>query len=98
MVYFVLTALSDFKKTKMKMNKHFQNIFRFTGFLLMAALVLSSCKPGKKDRHSDTYTTGSIQISVDETFQPIIEAEIPVFESINTPVSYTHLTLPTNRE
>jgi phosphate transport system substrate-binding protein len=68
----------------MRINKIFQKTFRFTGFILMVALVLSSCKPSKKDRHSDTPTTGTIEISVDETFQPFIEAEIPVFESIYT--------------
>jgi len=66
----------------MKINKHFQ-IIRTVGFFLIAALVFISCN-SKKDRHSDTPTTGSIQISVDETFQPIIESEIPVFESIYT--------------
>ncbi|MDP4290329.1 MAG: substrate-binding domain-containing protein [Bacteroidota bacterium] len=66
----------------MKINKHFRKIFRLSGFMLIVALVLTSCESKKKDRHSDTPTTGSIQISVDETFQPIIESEIPVFESI----------------
>ena len=68
----------------MKINKHFQKIYRLTGFVLMLTLVMFSCKPGKKDRHSDTPTTGSIEISVDETFQPIIESEIPVFQGIYT--------------
>lgn len=67
----------------MKINKHFQKSYRLSGFILIVALVFTSCN-SKKDRHSDTPTTGSIQISVDETFQPIIESEIPVFESIYT--------------
>lgn len=67
----------------MKMNKRFQKIYRLTGFIVAVALLLTSCK-SKTDRHSDTPTTGSIKISVDETFQPIIESEIPVFESIYT--------------
>ena len=50
---------------------------------MVVALILTSCK-SKNDKHSDTPTTGSIQISVDETFRPIIDAEIPVFESIYT--------------
>jgi len=64
------------------MNKHFQKAFWLCGFILTVALVFSSCNNSKKEKNSDTPTTGSIQISVDETFQPIIESEIPVFESI----------------
>ena len=68
----------------MKTNKYFQKSFRLSGFILIVALTFTSCKSSKSDRHSDTPTTGSIQISVDETFQPIIESEIPVFEGIYT--------------
>lgn len=78
----------------MKTSKHIQKTFRLSGFILMAVLVLSSCKPGKKDKHSDTPTTGSIKISVDETFEPIIEAEIPVFESIYTRAKITPIYEP----
>ena len=65
----------------MKINKLFLKAYRLLGLVSIIALVCTSCK-SKTDRHSDTPTTGSIQISVDETFQPIIESEIPVFESI----------------
>jgi len=65
----------------MKINKHFRKAYRLSGLVLIIALICTSCN-SKKDRHSDTPTTGSIQISVDETFQPVIEAEVPVFESI----------------
>jgi phosphate transport system substrate-binding protein len=68
----------------MMMNKHFQITCKVTCFLVIVTLVLSSCNSRKNDRHSDTPTTGSIQISVDETFQPVIESEIPVFEGIYT--------------
>lgn len=67
----------------MKINKHFRKASRLSGLVLIIAMVCISCNSNsKKDRHSDTPTTGSIQISVDETFQPIIESEIPVFEGI----------------
>jgi len=65
----------------MKINKLFLKAYRLLGLVSIIALVCTSCK-SKTDRHSDTPTTGSIQISVDETFQPIIESEIPVFEGI----------------
>ena len=42
----------------------------------------SSCKE-KKPQPTDTGTTGTIHISVDETFKPIIEEQIRVFESSN---------------
>jgi len=65
----------------MKINKFFLKAYRLSGLVLIIALVCTSCK-SKVDRHPDTPTTGSIQISVDETFQPVIEAEIPVFQGI----------------
>lgn len=34
------------------------------------------------DKYTDTPTTGKVTIAVDETFQPIIEAELPVFHAI----------------
>ncbi len=34
------------------------------------------------DHYTDTPTTGKASIAVDETFQPIIEAELPVFHAI----------------
>lgn len=54
------------------------------GLLLWLLLLLcfSSCKE-KKAQPTDTGTTGTIHISVDETFKPIIEEQIRVFESSN---------------
>ena len=44
---------------------------------------LLSCSHGsKKDKHSDTPTTGNITIASDETFSPVIDAVLPVFHSI----------------
>lgn len=44
------------------------------------SLFLFSCKE-KKARPADTSTSGTIQISVDESFKPIIEEQIQVFQS-----------------
>ncbi len=54
-------------------------IFIALGFSLLA----SGCfnKPSA-DHYSDTPTTGKVSIAVDETLQPIIEAELPVFHAI----------------
>jgi phosphate transport system substrate-binding protein len=44
-------------------------------------LFVSSCKTKKKELPADTSEKGTIHISVDETFQPIIEEQIRVFEA-----------------
>ena len=49
---------------------------------MLLIFVLTSCKE-KKPQPTDTGTSGTIHISVDETFRPIIEAQISVFESSN---------------
>lgn len=49
-------------------------------FIITGALFLSSCHQRKV--RSDTPTSGIAQIAIDESFAPIIEAEINVFESL----------------
>lgn len=50
-------------------------------------LLLCSCKENKpKDGWTDTLTSGTIPVAVDEGFQPIIEEEIAVFEGLNSEV------------
>lgn len=47
------------------------------------SIFISGCnKKNTGDKYSDTPTTGKVAIAVDETFQPIIEAELPVFHAI----------------
>jgi phosphate transport system substrate-binding protein len=55
----------------------------FPAIALISCLLFSACsqKP-KADTYTDTPTTGKVEIAVDETFQPIIEAELPVFHSM----------------
>lgn len=51
--------------------------------LVFAALItgmLASCDDGKP-KHTDTLASGSIDISVDETYQPVIEEQLRVFDS-----------------
>jgi phosphate transport system substrate-binding protein len=64
------------------MSSPFKRIFGLMSVLAMFSLVLTSCHSGSPDKYTDTPTTGSIKISVDETFQPIIDSEIPVFQGI----------------
>lgn len=50
---------------------------------IAAAWIFTSCWGNKaKDKHTDTATSGVIQISADESFRDIVQQEIDVFESI----------------
>jgi len=52
-------------------------------FLISIVLVVSSCnKTPKSTKWQDTTTTGVIPITCDQCFQPIIQSEINVFESL----------------
>jgi phosphate transport system substrate-binding protein len=56
---------------------------RFFLFVLLIITGLAACKNKNalKRSNTDTPTKGTIHISVDETFRPVIEEEIKVFES-----------------
>ncbi len=51
------------------------------GLLLILCIGLISCKSKKIAEVSDTLTSGIINISVDESFKPVIDEQIKVFES-----------------
>lgn len=55
------------------------------GLLLMPVL-LSACHSKAKDSRTDTYTSGVIAIAADESFRPIVQEEIDVFEGL-TPLA-----------
>ena len=48
---------------------------------LLGVLLFSSCRNTPKDRHTDTISSGVIGISADESFRPIIQQQIDVFEN-----------------
>jgi phosphate transport system substrate-binding protein len=50
--------------------------------LLVALILLSACQHKSKDGQTDTYTSGVIAIAADESFQPIVQEEIDVFEGL----------------
>ena len=54
--------------------------FNFLVFLLFVFFV--SCQKPVKDKYTDTYTTGQIHIAIDESFKPIVQEEIHVFEAL----------------
>lgn len=49
---------------------------------LLSLAVLAACHRKPKDGLTDTYTSGVIEIAVDESFQPIVQEEIDVFEGL----------------
>jgi phosphate transport system substrate-binding protein len=60
----------------------------FQALTIMAILfVTASCNPNKKKAKviagDDTINSGTIHISVDESFAPIIDSQIKVFMSLN---------------
>ena len=44
--------------------------------------ILAACNRKPKDGLTDTYTSGVIAIAADESFQPIVQEEIDVFEGV----------------
>lgn len=48
--------------------------------------LLSACQGKPKDSRTDTYTSGVIAIAADESFRPIVQEEIDVFEGL-TPLA-----------
>jgi phosphate transport system substrate-binding protein len=69
----------------------YKNIFIFRGFfiyffvipvLLLSLLVLAACEGSHVRTDLDTPETGKIYISVDESFKPVIDSQIQVFEAL----------------
>lgn len=59
---------------------------RFYIFPFLLLFLLVGCKNKSKDASEDTMTSGVIKIAVDESFQPIMQEEIDVFEGL-TPMA-----------
>lgn len=59
---------------------------RFAIFPFLFLFLLVGCKNKSKDALTDTMTCGMIKIAVDESFEPIIQEEIEVFEAL-TPLA-----------
>jgi phosphate transport system substrate-binding protein len=51
-------------------------------FFLSLAVLLVSCQTKSTDKFTDTLTAGVIPIAVDISFQPIVQEELDVFESV----------------
>ena len=55
---------------------------QFVLLFIVMAVSLSACQQKPKDGRTDTYTSGVVAIAADESFQPIVQEEIDVFESL----------------
>ncbi len=64
----------------MKTYKRERIIISF-GFLFILCVGLINCRSKKHIEVTDTLTSGTIHISVDESFKPVIDEQIKVFES-----------------
>lgn len=68
----------------MKRNRLFARSTRISsGILGWALLVMTGCQDGTGPVYQDTLKTGTIHISADEAFKPVIDSQIKVFESQN---------------
>lgn len=59
---------------------------RFDLFPVLLLVLLVGCMNKSKSGFTDTMTSGTIKIAVDETFQPILQEEIDVFDAL-TPMA-----------
>jgi len=59
----------------------YKQIGRVFGLILSIVILAVSCSHKKQPVISDTPTSGSIDISVDESFKPVIDEQIKVFEA-----------------
>ncbi len=69
------------------MNKIFSFILSFVKPIFVVLILLtitSSCKNKKSSAPEETLISGTIHISADESFKPVIDSQIKVFESQNT--------------
>ncbi|HWV66399.1 substrate-binding domain-containing protein [Chitinophaga sp.] len=51
-------------------------------YLAAIIMMMAACGPNPNAKKLDTATEGTIRISVDETYKPLIDSEIKVFESL----------------
>jgi phosphate transport system substrate-binding protein len=62
--------------------------------ILFFALVLTGCNWINQDPYTNTPTTGRIKVCIDETFRPIAEAELQVFNALYQYSEITPIFLP----
>jgi phosphate transport system substrate-binding protein len=63
---------------------------------ILSLLLLTACDQGGVNKIDETPTRGDIKISVDESYQPLLETEISTFESLYTYAKIRAVYLPEN--
>lgn len=56
-------------------------MYKFRIVLILFVITLVSCQTKSNDKFTDTYTSGTIKIAVDNNFQPIIKEELDVLKA-----------------
>ncbi len=65
----------------------YKNYFKYTFYFksiictVAVAVFISGCATSDTNKPTDTYDSGTIHISVDESFKPVIDSQIRVYES-----------------
>ena len=82
--------IKPLKLKKNQMRVKMNNFIRLNLVLVLVSLVsFISCNQNQNNEPEDTPTSGKINITVDETFKPVIDSEISVFQSIYKYASIT---------
>jgi phosphate transport system substrate-binding protein len=79
--FIIIAFRIKFYRTRSIVRKHILHSF-YTGthlFTVLSLVFFVSCKTGGKQELNETPTRGNITISVDESFQPLIDTEIFTF-------------------
>ena len=56
-------------------------MYKFRIVLILFVITLVSCQTKSNDKFTDTYTSGTIKIAVDNNFQPIVKEELDVLKA-----------------
>jgi len=56
-------------------------MYKFRIVLILFVIALVSCQTKSNDKFTDTYTSGTIKIAVDNNFQPIVKEELDVLKA-----------------
>src|SRR5664279_3760384 len=65
------------------MNRQIKNDKMNRALVILMATVFLGCHGGNDRRDLDTEDSGTIHISVDETFKPVIDSQIQVFKALH---------------
>jgi phosphate transport system substrate-binding protein len=79
--FIIIACRSKNFTTKNKVNKQifFKYLLQMRYLFLLFILILASCGGGKNKVPDETPTRGNIRITVDESFQPIMDSEVYTF-------------------